>query len=317
MFRTGFAFLCILFCACTGSEKKNSNEAVAEQNSLANSFHNISLPYQLTEGNLNKPDTAYIKTALLDPFIPDSIKKLFGSPNKLHYSSLGKVQKAKAETYLIVKVNGNKKGALLVVLDKDGQSSALLPFLIPDDDAATSQVSTLDAGYSISRSITRKKDGNVSAEGKDVFVYDRSTKAFSWLVHDALDENQQVINPIDTFARHNKLSGDYMKDKKNIVSVRDGRYSNQLIVFIHTEKEDEGCKGELKGDFLITSPTTAVFRHSGDPCVLQLDFTGASVSIHEEQGCGNHRDLSCPFEGTFAKKKEIKKTIKKDKKKSP
>ena len=41
---------------------------------------------------------------------------------------------------------------------------------------------------------------------------------------DPLDDRvQEVINPIDTFARKNKFSADYVKDKMNIVSIRDER----------------------------------------------------------------------------------------------
>ena len=101
----------------------------------------------------------------------------------------------------------------------------------------------------------------------------------------------------------NTLVGDYRIDKKNLVSVRDGRYPNQLLVYIHTENKAGDCKGELRGEFVMTSSTTAVYRQGGDPCVLNLTFKGNSVSIEEEKGCGNYRGLDCPLTGTFTMRK--------------
>lgn len=115
-----------------------------------------------------------------------------------------------------------------------------------------------------------------------------------------------MINPIDTFPRKHKFSGDYGKDKKNIVSIRDGRYPNQLMVFVHLDKDDGACTGELKGTLLLTSSTAGIYREGGDPCMMSFRFSGNSVVIKEDQGCGAHRGLDCSFDGTYARKKEAK-----------
>jgi hypothetical protein len=125
---------------------------------------------------------------------------------------------------------------------------------------------------------------------------------------DLLDEkNLEVINPIDTFAKTHKLAGDFTIDKRNIVSIRDGRNDKSLTVFVHIEKDNGECIGELKGDAVLTSTTTAVYRQGGDPCVLEFDFSSNSVTIKEVEGCGSRRDLRCKFDGTFKRKKEPKK----------
>jgi hypothetical protein len=120
------------------------------------------------------------------------------------------------------------------------------------------------------------------------------------------DRPSEMINPIDTLPRIHKWAGDYVKNKNNIVSIRDGRYENEIRFFIHINKNDGDCIGEVKGTALISSSVTAVYREGGDPCVLELRFTGSSVSLKELEGCGNHRGLNCPFEGTFPKKKQEK-----------
>ena len=121
---------------------------------------------------------------------------------------------------------------------------------------------------------------------------------------DALNDNPSVlINPIDTFPKTNKLSGDYYFNKKSFVSVRDGRYNNQLLVYIHTENQTGDCIGQMKGEFLITSSTTAAYQQAGDPCVLNLSFKNNAVTINEVRGCGNYRGIDCDFSGTFTRKK--------------
>ena len=115
-----------------------------------------------------------------------------------------------------------------------------------------------------------------------------------------------VINPIDTFPRKLKLAGDYGKDKKNFISIRDGRTANQLLVFMHLDKNKSSCTGELKGDILLTSPTTAIYRQGGDPCVMTLRFTSSSVTVKEDEGCASHRGQDCVFDGTFLRKKDAK-----------
>ena len=131
------------------------------------------------------------------------------------------------------------------------------------------------------------------------------------------EQNAELINPIDTFAKTRKFAGDYVKGKRNLVSIRNGRTPNQALAFIHLEDETGECSGELKGEILFTSSSSAIYRQGGDPCVLQFTFAGSSVTLKEEQGCGNHRGLDCPMEGTYTKKKEpkLKTSGKKSKKK--
>lgn len=121
------------------------------------------------------------------------------------------------------------------------------------------------------------------------------------------DHPTELINPIDTLPKKNKLSADYTAGKMNLVSIRDGRKPNRILFFIHFEKNNHECIGELKGEAVLKSPTLAVFNSNSDLCMLQLSFTPATVTIKELEGCGSHRGLHCVFEGTFIKKKEVSK----------
>ena len=158
-------------------------------------------------------------------------------------------------------------------------------------------------------------DGSLS-EGKDAYVFNSETKSFMLIMTDALDEKPaEVINPIDTFSRKNKYSADYVKNKKDYISIRDARKPGKVLFFVHFEKNNGECTGELKGEAALTSSNTAVYSAGGDPCVLQFTFSSSSVTMKEVEGCGSRRGLRCLFEGNYPRKKEIK--AKQSKKKTP
>ena len=127
---------------------------------------------------------------------------------------------------------------------------------------------------------------------------------------DALtDKVTELINPIDTLPRKNKLSADYANGKMNLVSVRDGRRSDRISFFIHFEKNNGECTGELKGEAMLKSPTTAEYREDGDPCVLKFIFSSTFCNVKRRRRCGSRRGLNCAFDGSFARKKYVKPVV--------
>jgi len=309
MFRFGsvvcLALVSLLSCK---SKKTSTNEKGFSYEKFSELFRPLTLPYQLTDVDLaNNKDTISIRSADFAHLIADSINaSLFGKGAKVKYTALGRMKPSAETSFYMVKASGgNKKAALILVFSGDEYSS-MLPFLVPDADASTSQVSIIDKSFGVTKNITQKKPGGVTAEGKDVYGYDPSTKEFSLVLTDPLNASDEVINPIDSFSRKHKFAGDYVKDKKNFISVRDGRYPNQLLIFMHLDKNEGTCTGELKGDILLTSPTSAIYRQGGDPCVMSLRFSSSAVTIKEDEGCGSHRGLDCTFDGTFSRKKEKK-----------
>jgi hypothetical protein len=322
MHRIGLVFFCCVVFGC-GDDKKPLPEEEKKFNyeNFSKQFLTSFLPYQLTDIGLSKTkDTASIRAQGFGQFIPDSVKnRIFPKGSKLKFFPIVKVSVPKAETYYLVKtVAGSKRAAFLVTFDEEGSYVATFPFLIPDTDESTTQNTTMDKSYTISRNIIRRKNNEVTAEGKDVYVFNKEARQFTLIMTDLLDEqNAELINPIDTFAKTRKFAGDYVKGKRNLVSIRNGRTPNQALAFIHLEDETGECSGELKGEILFTSSSSAIYRQGGDPCVLQFTFAGSSVTLKEEQGCGNHRGLDCPMEGTYTKKKEpkLKTSGKKSKKK--
>lgn len=303
---TGF----VLF-ACGNKKKPSlSGEDPVEIGDFLESFQSVDLPYSIVDGAVAKKsaDSLLISYKVFVQFVPDStLTKVFGKDTKIKIYPLGKVvDQAKGHYVFMKAISSNRKAAFVAYFDKRDEFIAAMPVLQPDASPATLQSFTMDKRFTISKTITRKNPDGSTSDGKDVYALNNSSKSFFLIMTDALDEKSiELVNPIDTMARKNKLSGDYAKDKNNLVSIRDSKRTGRLTFFVHFERNNGTCTGELKGEAIING-NTAVYRSNGDPCVLQFNFGATSVSLKEVGGCGSYRGIDCLFEGSFPKKKEPK-----------
>jgi len=303
MLRTGIVLIVFLCWACSNKKKDESGFSYEKFSGL---FPSEQTSYQLTDAELNNnKDTTAIRSPEFSNFITDSIKtKLFGKGARVRYIAMAKVKAPKNTSYYIVKASsGTKKAALLLPFTND-QFDGAFSFLIPDSDPTTTQLSTIDKSNAIIKTVTQKKSNGDVAEGKDVYQYVPEAKQFTLLLTNPLNNAAELINPLDTLSRKHRLAGDYLKDKKNFISIRDGRSSTELLLFVHIQKGE--CSGEIKGTLLLASSTRGVYRQSGDPCELNFQFAGNSISLKEGGGCGSRRGLDCSFDGTYTRKKETK-----------
>jgi len=303
----GFVFLCLALFACRGKKEGEKTKEGFSYQEFSGLFKKLPLPYVVTDtGFAKNRDTTVLRSAEFAHLVPDSLtSKWFGKGNRVQYIAIGKLPDEKDRSYYLVKASSKNKKMVLVLAFRGKEFGNAMPVLNPDADPTTSQTGIIDAQFSIQRNTVRRKDNNTK-EGREVYEYDPASNRFQLILINPLDVNPEVVNPIDTFSRRHKWSGDYVKDKQNFVSIRDGRTSSQLQVYIHLDKDNGACTGELKGTLFVTSSNTAVYRQGGDPCVLTFRFTSGSVTVQEDQGCGNHRGIDCLFNGSFQKKKEAR-----------
>lgn len=301
--------LFVLLAGCKSKKKSLSGDEPVEITDFIEFFPDAKLPFQVADSTLLKKekDSLLISYKVFSQFVPDSvINGLYGKNAKPAIYPLAKYKSD--ETYLFIKaIAGNKRSADLLVFDKKNKFIAAMPFLSLDRSSVTHQASIMDTRHTITKTVFRKNaDGTVS-EGKNIYALNSGAKQFSLIMTDALDDKiTELINPIDTFSRKRKYTSDYGSGKMNLVSFRDGRRSDRLSFFIHFEKNNGECTGELKGEAIVKSPTVAEYREGGDPCVLQFKFSSSSVTIKELEGCGSRRGLRCSFDGTYSRKKEAK-----------
>jgi hypothetical protein len=306
----------VVIAGCKQKKVSLSGDDPVTSSDFIESFEKVTLPFQVTDTMLERKekDSLLISYKVFTQFVPDSvINKVFGKNVKPKLYPLGRVVNDKKDNYLFAKaIHGERRVAYLLCFDKNNKFFASMPVLIEDASSSTQQVFNMDKHYALYKNISRKNSDGTISEGKDVYTLDDASGLFTLVMTDALeDEAVELINPIDTLPQKNKFSGDYVVNKNNIVSIRDGAKNGKMLFFIHFEKENGTCNGELKGEANLTSANSAMYRSAGDPCVLQFSFTSSSVSLKEGEGCGSHRDLRCLFDGTYPKKKEVKKSSKK------
>ena len=301
----------VLFLTCKKKKVSLSGDEKVDVSDFIEAFAPVTLPYRLTDTLVMRkdPDSLSISHKVFTQFVPDSIfARVFGKGVPVKTYSIGKTSIDKKENYLLVKaVQGTKKAAYIVCFDKDDKFTGAMPLLAPDQWVSTQQSAVIDKNYTITKSIQRRNsDGSIS-EGRDAYIFNSETHAFMLIMTDALDEKPaEVINPIDTLPRKNKFSADYIRSKKDYISIRDAHKPGKVIFFVHFERNNGECIGELKGEATFVSANIATYSAGGDPCVLQFSFTPSAISMKEVEGCGSRRGLRCLFEGSYPRKKEIK-----------
>jgi hypothetical protein len=299
-----------LFFACghKGSDPSAEVKKLSPEDFLA-MFHPLKLPLSFTDSVLSKKamDSA-ITSAVFRQFISDTlIQKNFGKSTKPRLFASGKLVVKKGETYLFIKALSPAKKILYVAcLDKDGKYQTGMPLLIRDDDSEIRFSASIDNKYTISVSRLHKDREGRSFFVRTVYVYnDEGT--FTLIMTESNEGKPrvaQIYNPIDTLAHKHKFTGDYIQDKRNFISFRDGKSNAAIRFFVHFEKDNGNCKGELKGEARFVSSTVARYIANGDPCSLEFNFNDKNVHMKELEGCGNHRDIRCYFDGIYARHKE-------------
>jgi hypothetical protein len=268
-------------------------------------FQPLKLPYESTDTILRRkePETTVINYALFTRLIPDTIlTSLFGKDHPPRLYAIGKVRVPGEESYLFVKaVTKDRKAMYVLCFDKKDHYAAARPVLYSENDPNVTGQVDMDSRYTLTLFNQRKASDGQVLYHKDAYVYNEDGGLMLIMTesNDARAKPMPVYNPIDTLPRKHRFSGDYAQDKRNLVSIRDGKDGSRCLFFVHFEKDDGTCKGELKGEAKFVSPGIARYRSYSDPCAIEFSFTGGGVSMKELGGCGVHRDIKCFFEGYY------------------
>lgn len=300
--------IAILF-SCKNSSKQKKALTASDFIKL---YSPLNLPTSVSDSTLTTfGDTSTIDTETFNQFIPDSALQnvLHSSDSQYVIHPAGNIH-LKTIDYVLTKFTSPKatKLAAFVMNEKHQYKSSLLLLTTKDS-----------GGYHFSVSVTNEPTFILKRDKSDAnnqllysrfgYAYNESTNSFGLIMNESNEDKaklNQVINPIDTLPAANKFSGDYITDKKNFISIRDGKNARNYLFFIHFEKDSGACTGELKGEMNFTDETNSVYQESGDPCVIDFKFSSSLVKVKEEGNCGNYRGITCPFDFSFKKKKPAK-----------
>ncbi|HWK06023.1 MAG TPA: hypothetical protein VNS58_20425 [Puia sp.] len=298
----------LLFACKSKKTSLAENDEKVDVHQFVEFFQPLKLPYQVTDTVLRRKETeaSVINYKIFTRLVPDSIlTRYFGKDLKPHLYAIGKVKVPQNETYLFVKATTpGRKVLYLLCFDKKNKFAAARPVIYSDNESGISAQVTMDAKYTLTLVHQRKGPDGQLFYKKDAYVYNEDAGFLLILTesNEAKTKTPPIYNPIDTFSRKHKFTGDYLQDKRNIIAVRDGKDPSRIFFFVHFEKDDGACKGELKGEAKFISASTARYRSNGDPCTVDFIFNSSGVTMKELEGCGNHRDIKCFFEGYYEKR---------------
>lgn len=313
-----FLFLGII----CGTSCKRHPKAAGEGNvtktpsSFFSDFTALHLPYFVSDSTMGAHiGTDHIDKDALSQVIPDSIvRKITHGSSSAKLNPIGRIDVSQNRYLILSSARGN---------DVEWHVLAFTP-----QNKFLSHMELLDnqheKGYRYKLTINQEPTFLIGREKKDEsghhlytnkgFGFSQSAKRFTLFINDTnedLKEQNEIYNPIDTLPAKFEYSGDYSEDKKNFLSLRDGKRPSEYNFFLHFDKSDDdpNAKGELKGTIKMVSPNAGLYQQGGDPCVINFDMTSHSVKIKEQGNCANHRGSVYQFKDTYDRihKKDKKK----------
>lgn len=304
----------VLFClaGCKDKKKQLSEADPVEYADFLEFFPEIKLPFQYADTSLmaRSPDSLKIGAKVVSRFVPDSILLAnFGKGAKPQFFPLGSSIVKDGETYLMMKVVTTGKRMLLIAVFNEEKFVTAMPAITVAGPLKANDRSVLNIDSRYTITTLRQKTGGEGQlrYNKRVYVYN-SAGVFTLILTESNDQDEAdavILNPIDTLGTLHKWSGDYLQDKRNFVSFRDGRKAATLQFFVHFEKDGGTCNGELKGEAVLGAGNTARYTEGNGPCAIDFVFSGNTVRMKEMEGCGSYRDIKCFFEGSYTRKKKV------------
>ena len=302
----------LAFIGCAETKTDLSGNTPLKINDFNAAFKNIELPIRINDTNLvSFTDTIKIGRKALEQFLPDSVVEAI-APKLVKNASIFTVGKIEKETeyYLLLNNKDIKKQTVSVIafskknvflgyqiltqfdLTQKGSQFYGKTLLINKEPTFLIEENKLDPEQGLTN---EKKGWAYTEQGFRLIYLDANIKP----------EQKAILNPIDTLPTVNTFSGDYARDKKNFISLRDFGNANKYQFFLHFEKKDGTCVGELKG-LLNFNKNQATYSEKGDPCTIQFTITGNVIKIKEDGNCGNHRNMTCYFNDSYDKKRKAK-----------
>jgi hypothetical protein len=299
--------------ACSETTTDLSGNTPLKINDFNKAFKTVTLPINLSDSNLARyTDSTEIGRKALVQFVPDSIVEEIVSikdNNTIIYPVL-KIEKEE-EYYLLLNVHQKNKQAIAVLVFS--KKNKYLAFkLLTEFDSIHKGSQLYGKNLSINKEpsflVEERKLGsdNALTYEKKGWAYTDNAVRLIYFDSNNKPESKTVLNPIDTLGMKNPLSGDYTRDAKNFISLRDYNNTNKYQFFLHFEKKEGTCIGELKG-LLTFDKNQATYNEKGDPCIIHFTINGNVIKIKEDGNCGNHRNMTCYFNDAYDKKRKAKK----------
>ena len=308
-----YILLCCLILACADKKPDLTGNTPLTINDFNKVFKAASLPVTISDSNLNRfTDTLIIGRKALAQFVPDSVvEDIIGIKDKkalLH--PIIRIEKEE-EYYLLLNVSHPKKQEIAVVVFS--KKNKFLDYKVitefnEENHSSKMYGKNLNINREPSFLVEENKlaDDNSLTYEKKGWAYTDSSFRLIYFDSNKKPETKKILNPLDSLPMNYTFSGDYARDAKNFISIRDYSTTNKYQFFLHFEKKESSCVGELKG-LLTFTKNQATYSEKGDPCIIHFTIQGNVINIKEDGNCGNHRNMTCYFNDSYDKKRKPKK----------
>lgn len=312
-----FLFFSLVSCH---NKKSTAKKDLYRSETFFDAFRTIRFPYNVVDSATgSRADTAVIPLDALKSHVPDSISSKILEGNVLAHP-VGKIDLPELRYIIVSLQKGSKTNWYVLTFDNKNKFLTYMPLLS----------SQYDDGYRHTLSINQEPTFTLGKSKKDSkdnllytnqgFGYNAATHQFIVVINDTnenLPESDKIYVPIDTLAKTFPFSGDYQKNKQNILVLRDGSRPNEYLFFYHFDKTDEdpAAKGEIKGKIRMVSQNSAIYQQGGDPCVIDFNFKDKKIHVKEEGNCANYRGSNVQFDDTFTKENHQEEKTEHNKKK--
>lgn len=309
------ALLGILFLIACSEEKTDlTGNTPITINAFNKVFKTVSLPITISDTSISTlRDTLEIGSKALAQFIPDSILNniIDKKDTKAIIYPLLKIEK-EATYYLLLNVHHSNKDQIVAIVFSNKNNylgyKTITQFLKENKGSRHyGKVLTINKEPSFLVEENKLDEESQMVYEKNGWAYTDSSFRLIYFDSNKKPETKTILNPIDTIGTLNSFSGDYARDAKNFISLRDFTgNANKYQFFMHFEKREGTCVGELKG-LLTFKNNQATFSEKGDPCIIHFSIKGPVIKIKEDGNCGNHRGMNCYFNDAYDKKRKAKK----------
>jgi hypothetical protein len=301
-----------LFFACKQKTPEQSGNTPMKITDFYKAFNTLPLPIIINDSTLDQIKegpaiereqlSQIINTTALDSIVP-------GKNKKISFLPLFQITKD-GNHYLILKLKQTLTSKIgIIIFDKENKFmdyKSIIEFANGNHERNNKSKSLfINSEPSFLINESKINNSNDPYNEKTAWAYSDGKLRVIFFDSDQKIKNMKIINPIDTLTTNNEFSGNYELNARNFITLRDNGAVNKYQFFLHTEKEEGECIGELKGR-IVFNKNTATYSEKGDACHIQFNINGNSISFKEDGNCGNHRGIKCNFEESFNRKKKAK-----------
>lgn len=298
------ALVISMFAACKSKPKNiNDEDRVLTFADFREFFPEPDLPYRLNADSLQRwPDSLALKAKVVKQFLPDTLTKgVFKATDKPKFFPRAYL-KINDMQFLVVE-GATKAASAAWVCVYDKRDTFLHRHVIARTGARTSVGTVLDTRNNFRIITETKRAAGQTSTREDVYSVGADGQLVLILTNSNEPTDPALYNPIDTFPRKHKYSGDFGSGEMNLVAIRDGEIPQEFFFYIHFSRDKGACTGELDGIGRFTGNNTGQFRDKNSSCILEFKFSSNSVKI-SETSCGAYRGITCMFEGSYPRKKK-------------